>query len=74
MTDADAVHQQAAVIEDLQMRLTYQEDEIKQLNHAVIRQQTELDALRQAIVTLSERLATHDQTPSTLPHEPPPHY
>lgn len=74
MSNADAAHQQAAVIEDLQMRLTYQEDELKQLNQAVIRQQAELDALRRTLVTLNERLAAYERPSPTATHEPPPHY
>ena len=63
-------------IADLQMRLTYQDDDIKQLNRIVTRQQGELSRLQQEMTQLRTRIAalpdTHTETVRAEP--PPPHY
>lgn len=62
-------------ITDLQMRLTYQEDDIKQLNQALTRQQRQLDELRRQFNDLQERLAALTPSPvGEAGEEPPPHY
>ncbi|AFL72511.1 hypothetical protein Thivi_0444 [Thiocystis violascens DSM 198] len=65
-----------AAIADLQMRLTYQDDDIKQLNLIVTRQQGELSRLQQAMNQLRARVAalpeTHSETARA--ESPPPHY
>jgi SlyX protein len=62
-------------IVDLQTRLTYQEDEIQQLNRVLEQQRTVLDQhalqieqLRRLVVSLSEALREQVADP------PPPHY
>ena len=43
-------------IEDLQVRISFQEDSLQELNITVARQQTELDILRKELQRLQERL------------------
>jgi len=43
-------------IEDLQVRISFQEDSLQELNITVARQQTELDILRKELRRLQERL------------------
>lgn len=43
-------------IEDLQVRISFQEDSLQELNITVARQQTELDILRKELLRLQERL------------------
>jgi uncharacterized coiled-coil protein SlyX len=62
-------------VEDLQMRLTYQEDEIKHLNRAVALQQAEIDALRREVARLSDMLrALAAGSAEDHGQEIPPHY
>ncbi|WP_456373749.1 SlyX family protein [Thiolapillus sp.] len=65
-------------IEDLQIRLSFQEDSLQELNITVARQQTELDILRKELLRLQDRLLELERnqpeegTDATL--EIPPHY
>jgi len=62
-------------IADLQMRLAYQDDDIRQLNTAVVRQQEAIDTLQREVGRLRELiegLASPPAEPSG--DEPPPHY
>ena len=60
---------------DLQMRVTYQEDEIKHLNRTVARQQAELDALRKQLAQLRDLVAAVASESGTARElEVPPHY
>ena len=43
-------------IEDLQVRISFQEDSLQELNLTVARQQTELEILRRELRRLQERL------------------
>jgi SlyX protein len=43
-------------IEDLQVRISFQEDSLQELNLTVARQQTELEILRRELLRLQERL------------------
>ena len=43
-------------IEDLQIRISFQEDSLQELNITVARQQTELDILRKELLRLQDRL------------------
>ena len=62
-------------IADLQMRLTYQEDDIKMLNLALIRQQDEIESLRKKIARLTDTLETLTaQGAPASADERPPHY
>ncbi len=72
----DSVRSILVAIADLQMRLTYQDDDIKQLNLVVTRQQGELSRLQQEMTQLRTRIAAlpdpHAGTARAEP--PPPHY
>lgn len=63
------------VLADLQMRLTYQDDEIRSLNLAVDRQRFEIDMLRAEIDRIKKLAAV--PTPTQIgdsQDETPPHY
>lgn len=63
-------------IEDLQIRLTYQEESLQQFSIAVVKQQNEIIQLKQELERLTQRI--RELTPSdmdSLDNEPlPPHY
>jgi SlyX protein len=64
-----------AALMDLQMRLTYQDDEIADLSRTVARQQAELDGLRRELEHLRALLAALAPAQGGPPgHEVPPHY
>ncbi|GAB0149470.1 MULTISPECIES: SlyX family protein [Marichromatium] len=71
---------QDEAITELQLRLTYQEDDLKQLNAVVTRQQTEIDALREELAKvrawISSALSARDDQTGGAPSDepPPPHY
>ena len=63
------------VVTDLQMRLAFQDDEIKQLNRTVARQQLELDALKRELKRLNKQVvALIPEQPAESGDETPPHY
>jgi len=63
-------------IEDLQIRLTYQEESLQQFSITVMKQQNEIDSLKQELERLTQRV--RELTPSDIDspdNEPlPPHY
>jgi SlyX protein len=63
-------------IEDLQIRLTYQEEGLQQFSITVIKQQHAIDILQQELERLTQRV--RELTPSDIDspdNEPlPPHY
>ena len=61
---------------DLQMRLTYQDDEIKQINRTLVRQQAHLAAMTQEISHLRELVSAREppRVGGRIQEEPPPHY
>ena len=63
-------------IEDLQVRLTYQEESLQQFGITVIKQQNEIDILKQELERLTQRV--RELTPEDIgsaDEEPlPPHY
>jgi len=63
-------------IEDLQIRLTYQEEGLQQFSTTVTNQQHEIDILKQELERLTQRI--RELTPSDIDspdNEPlPPHY
>ena len=66
---------QEETLADLQMRLTYQEEEILHLNQALERQRMELDYLKREITQLKRLIAS--LTPPEAGNredETPPHY
>lgn len=63
------------VLADLQMRLTYQDDEIKSLNLAVDRQRLEIDTLRAEVGRLKKLAGALAPTQiGDFQDETPPHY
>jgi SlyX protein len=63
-------------IEDLQMRIAYQEDSIEQLNRIIIKQQSEIDLLKGEIQQLKGMIeeVAESLTDSAAGSERPPHY
>ena len=63
-------------IEDLQVRLSYQEDALQQFSITVIKQQNEIDIMKLELERLTQRV--RELTPSDIDsqdNEPrPPHY
>ena len=63
-------------IEDLQIRLSFQEESLQQFSITVIKQQNEIDILKQELERLTQRV--RELTPSDIDsadNEPlPPHY
>jgi SlyX protein len=66
---------QDETLADIQMRLTYQEDEIRHLNQTLERQRTELDDLKREIGRVKRQLALLAPTQvGSQAGEKPPHY
>ncbi len=62
-------------VADLQMRLTYQDDEIRNLNLAVDRQRSEIDSLKGEIYRLKKLVTVLAPAQAGDPQdETPPHY
>ncbi len=65
-------------IEDLQVRISFQEDSLQELNLTVARQQTELEILRGELLRLQERLLELERNQpggsEAAGLELPPHY
>ena len=60
---------------DLQTRLAYQEDTLRQLDAVTIRQAAQIERLELTLRQLSERLdGAFEGDAATSGHEPPPHY
>jgi len=63
-------------IEDLQVRLTYQEESLQQFSITVIKQQNEIDIMKLELERLTQRV--RELTPSDIDspdnEPPPPHY
>jgi SlyX protein len=60
---------------DLEIKASYAEDLLDQLNAVVVRQQQQIDALIQAVAELRGQLAASEPaTPRSLRDELPPHY
>jgi len=63
------------ILNDLQSRLTYQEDDIKQLSRQVMRQQQELEGLKREVARLKELVVELAPSQTGAADEPPPpHY
>ena len=60
--------------EEMQTRIAYLEKASQELSDVVYRQQQEIDALRQALKALIDRLASADVTMRAPVDERPPHY
>lgn len=62
-------------ITDLQMRVSYQDHDLRALEAVITRQQAEIDVLRAALAELRQRIAaTAESSPASHAPEPPPHY
>ncbi len=61
---------------DLEIKVSFQEDALDQLNAVVVRQQRQIDALLVELATLRERLPDGDgvRPVRSLRDELPPHY
>ena len=63
-------------IEDLQIRLAFQEETLNQFTVTVVKQQNELDLLREEIKRLKEQLREIESNRADVlqAEPPPPHY
>lgn len=62
-------------ITELEIKIAYQDDTIQQLNEVIIRQQKEIDQLKQFCRQLDDRLSGMTSTAERRPEdEVPPHY
>ena len=62
-------------ITELEIKLSYAEDTVEQLNQVVVRQQAQIDRLIRELVELRSRaLAAEPGLPGTERDELPPHY
>ncbi|MET3107403.1 SlyX protein [Oxalobacteraceae bacterium GrIS 2.11] len=63
-------------LEDIEIKLTRQEDLLETLNMQVYQQQKKIDELEMLCAALVKRFkeATGNQNQTGLPHEKPPHY
>lgn len=63
-------------IEDLQIRIAFQEDALQECSAALARQQAEITLLRKALFQLESRVRelTPPQFGSPADEPPPPHY
>jgi SlyX protein len=65
-------------VEDLQIRVSFQDDALQELNLTVARQQTELELLRRELLKLQDRLLDLERNPPGEGEEGgvelPPHY
>ena len=60
---------------DLQSRLAYQEDTLRQLDAVTIRQAAQIERLEMAMQEFSRRIdGALEGTHNEAGHEPPPHY
>ena len=62
-------------LNELEIKLSFADDAIDELNRTVFRQQQEIDALRDALRTLRQQvLASLPEEKRSLQDELPPHY
>lgn len=61
-------------ITDLEIKASYAEDTLEQLNAVIVRQQAQIDRLIRELVELRDRAAAEPGAPRTLRDELPPHY
>jgi SlyX protein len=76
MEDRELMNTEQADIEQLQMKIAFQEDTIESLNQALIEQQKQIDALQFSLKRLDSKVSAIE--PSNMASEkeemPPPHY
>ena len=64
-----------ARIDELEARLTFQDDTIETLNATITAQWNQIEALTRQVVTLSDRLREAEASmPKPANEPPPPHY
>jgi SlyX protein len=70
------MQQMAVDIEQLQMKVAFQEDTIESLNQALIEQQKQLEELQFSMRQLANKLRAIEPSQLAPEHEetPPPHY
>jgi SlyX protein len=61
-------------IDDLETRLTFQDETIETLNKTITAQWQQIDALTRQVEALSERLQEAEANAPGHANEPPPHY
>ncbi|PTT87885.1 SlyX protein [Pelomonas sp. HMWF004] len=61
-------------ITDLEIKASFAEDTVDQLNRVVVRQQDQIDRLIRELIELRDRAAAEPGTARTLRDELPPHY
>lgn len=59
---------------DLEIKASFAEDTVEQLNQVVVRQQTQIDRLIRELVELRDRASAEPGAARTLRDELPPHY
>jgi SlyX protein len=66
----------SARIDALEMRLTFQDETIEDLNKAIIAQWKQIDGLTRRLAQIEDRVAVGEQRADLagLPEPPPPHY
>ncbi|WP_413990642.1 SlyX family protein [Labrys okinawensis] len=73
MTEIESL---SARIDALEMRLTFQDETIEDLNKAIIAQWKQIDGLTRQLAQIEDRVAVGEQRADLagLPEPPPPHY
>jgi SlyX protein len=61
-------------IDDLETRLTFQDETIETLNKTITAQWQQIDALTRQVATLQQRLQEAEARAPGAADEPPPHY
>jgi SlyX protein len=60
---------------EIEVKLSFSEDLLEELNQTVIRQQQQIDRLQQELLVLRQQVQAGNATDSFGPHdETPPHY
>ena len=71
----DALHEVQQRLEQLEVKASFTEDLLDQLNQTVFRQQQQIDALLRELVQLRDQAQAQGTTPfRSLRDELPPHY
>lgn len=61
-------------VTDLEIKASFAEDTVEQLNEVIVRQQAQIDLLIRELVALRDRALAEPGAPRTLRDELPPHY
>ncbi|MBI3347890.1 MAG: SlyX family protein [Burkholderiales bacterium] len=61
-------------VTDLEIKASFAEDTVEQLNEVIVRQQAQIDRLIRELVELRDRALAEPSAPRTLRDELPPHY